>query len=74
MSTSEIEEQPTRGTGISRPFRCKGMYLPGRFSDDDMAFAQELDEPLHYLKKIPPYYVQTLLDCENPVSSQLNRA
>ena len=65
MSMSEFDKQPnTKRENFSS---LSTHDLPADFSDDDVAFAQELDELFALPEEdIPPYYVQTLLDSEEP--------
>ncbi len=67
MSMSEFEGQLNTGDGDFSTLSTQGHDLPADFSDEDVAFAEELDElfVLHE-EDIPPYYVQTLLDSEEP--------
>ena len=63
MSTSEFDKQPnTPGENFSS---LSTHGLPDDFSDEDLAFVQELDT-LFALdeEELPPYFVQTLLDSE----------
>ena len=67
MSMSEFERQPNAWDRDFSTLSMQGHDLPADFSDDDMAFAQELDELFALPEEdIPPYYVQTLLDSEEP--------
>jgi hypothetical protein len=46
---------------------CKERGLPDDFSTEDMAFAQELGSLFSLQdEEVPPYFVQTLLEPENP--------
>jgi hypothetical protein len=67
MSMSEFEGQLNAWDSDFSTLSTQGHDLPADFSDEDMAFAEELDElfVLHE-EGIPPYYVQTLLDSEEP--------
>jgi hypothetical protein len=67
MSMSEFEGQLNTWDSDFSTLSTQGHDLPADFSDEDMAFAEELDElfVLHE-EDIPPYYVQTLLDSEEP--------
>jgi hypothetical protein len=64
---SEFERQLNTWDSDFSTLSTQGHDLPADFSDEDMAFAEELDElfVLHE-EDIPPYYVQTLLDSEEP--------
>lgn len=68
MSTSEFEQQHGQG---EEPFGALSVRGPGEppddFSEDDLAFAQELDElfAIHN-EELPPYFVQTLLEPDDP--------
>jgi hypothetical protein len=67
MSTSEFDEQPTEEEHDFKPLSRKERGLPDDFSEEDIAFAQEL-ECLFSLQdeEVPPYFVQTLLEAESP--------
>jgi hypothetical protein len=64
---SEFEGQLNTWDSDFSTLSTQGHDLPADFSDEDVAFAEELDElfVLHE-EDIPPYYVQTLLDSEEP--------
>lgn len=70
MSMSEFEGRQYDGlendlSHFSLSMQDKG--IPDDFSEDDLAFAQELGELFSLDKEeIPPYFVQTLLESENP--------
>ena len=67
MSMSEFERQPNAWDRDFSTLSMQGHDLPADFGDDDMAFAQELDELFRITRRrYPPYYVQTLLDSEEP--------
>ena len=67
MSMSEFERQMNTWDRDFSTISTQGHDLPADFSDDDVAFAEELDELFALHKEdIPPYYVQTLLDSEEP--------
>ena len=67
MSMSEFEKQLNAWERDFSTLSAQGHDLPADFSDDDVAFAEELDELFALHKEdIPPYYVQTLLDAEDP--------
>ena len=67
MSTNEFEAQSHEEERDSDTLLTHGQALPQDFSEEDIAFGQELksffalDE-----EKIPPYFVQTLLEPDNP--------
>jgi hypothetical protein len=65
MSTSEFDKESNRWGENFSSFSMRD--LPDDFSDEDLAFAQELDSlfPLD-AEELPPYFVQTLLDAEEP--------
>jgi len=67
MSMSEFENQLNAWDSDFSTLSAQGHDLPADFSEEEMAFAEELDElfVLHE-EDIPPYYVQTLLDSEEP--------
>jgi hypothetical protein len=66
MSMSEFERQLNDMWEIEPSSLPKqGEVMPADFSDEDIAFAQELDSFFDIAREeIPPYYVQTLLDPE----------
>jgi len=67
MSMSEFERQLNTWDRDFSTLSMQGHDLPADFSNDDVAFAQELDELFALHKEdITPYYVQTLLDSEEP--------
>ena len=67
MSMSEFERQLNTWDRDFSTLSMQGHDLPADFSNDDVAFAQELDELFALHKEdIPLYYVQTLLDSEEP--------
>lgn len=69
MSMSEFEESLPDKTGPEDPlsrFSIHGQLLPDDFSEEDIAFAHELEFLLvPQQEQTPPYYVQTLLDSED---------
>ncbi|MBA2395766.1 MAG: hypothetical protein H0V70_23820 [Ktedonobacteraceae bacterium] len=67
MSTSEFDEQSTEKENDLKPLSHKERGSPDDFSEEDVAFAQEL-KCLFSLpdEEVPPYFVQTLLEAENP--------
>ncbi len=67
MSMSEFEKQLKVWEKGFSTLSMQGQDLPADFSEEDVTFAQELDELFALHKEdIPPYYVQTLLDAEEP--------
>ncbi|MBV9229374.1 MAG: hypothetical protein JOZ18_08680 [Chloroflexi bacterium] len=67
MSMSEFERRQDGSEDDLALLSMQDRELPKDFSDEDMAFAQEL-EALFAIdeEEIPPYFVQTLLDSEEP--------
>lgn len=67
MSMNGFEEQSHKEENDSDTLLTHGQVLPQDFSEEDIAFAQELnaffalDE-----EKVPPYFAQTLLEPDNP--------
>ncbi len=67
MSMSEFERLQPTGEENVFPLTMAGHVLPDDFSDEDKAFAQELDELFDYHEEeLPPYFVQTLIEPEEP--------
>jgi hypothetical protein len=67
MSMSEFERQQSVGEENKLSQTMAGHVLPDDFSDEDKAFAQELDQLFDYQEEeLPPYFVQTLMDPEDP--------
>jgi hypothetical protein len=67
MSMSEFEEEWHSWEQHATPFSTQDLNLPGDFSDEDEAFAKELGSLFALDEEVlPPYFVQTLLDSENP--------
>lgn len=72
MNMSEFDGQKNMedADAGSSPISISGHRLPGipdDFNDEDMSFAQELGTLFDVEQEnLPPYYVQTLLDSENP--------
>src|SRR6266567_2837650 len=64
MSMSEFERQLNKmWENDPSTFSTQREAIPADFSAEDMAFAQELDSLFDIQEeKMPPYYVQTLLD------------
>ena len=67
MNMSEFDGQMNREDAGSSPISIGGHKIPDDFSDEDMTFAQELGSLFDVEQEdLPPYFVQTLLDSENP--------
>jgi hypothetical protein len=67
MSMSEFERLQPAGEENVFPLSMAGHILPDDFSDEDKAFAQELDQLFDYQEEeLPPYFVQTLIEPEEP--------
>ncbi len=67
MNMSEFDGQMNREDADSSPVSMSGHKIPDDFSDEDMTFAQELGSLFDIEQEyLPPYFVQTLLDSENP--------
>ncbi len=70
MNMSEFNEDSSHRNGAESDFShfsIETQELPEDFSEEDLAFAQELQFLLvPELEKAPPYYVQTLLESEDP--------
>jgi len=67
MSTSEFENEWEDQHSDSSLLLRQELGLPEDFTDEDVAFAQEMKILFSPDKEeMPPYYVQTLLDAENP--------
>ncbi|MDQ6662433.1 MAG: hypothetical protein M3Z24_15895 [Chloroflexota bacterium] len=66
MSMSEFERELNNEEGNLSSLPASGQYLPDDFSEEDVAFARELDILFAPDKdEIPPYFVQTLLESED---------
>src|SRR5712692_2956029 len=67
MSMSEFEKQPVEQEGSLASCSVRGHPIPTDFSEEDLAFAKELDA-LFALdeEEIPPYFAQTLLEPNDP--------
>ncbi len=66
MSMSEFERQEDDGGGVT-PLSRHGPEMPADFSEEDVAFVQELETVFSIKDEvIPPYFVQTLLEAEDP--------
>jgi len=62
-----FEEQSHKEENDSDTFLTHGQVLPQDFSEEDIAFAQELNSCFVLdEEKVPPYFVQTLLEPDNP--------
>ncbi len=67
MSMSEFERQPNKKEEDSTSFLVHRRVIPADFSEEDIAFAQELDTLFALDEEdIPPYFVQTLLEPDDP--------
>ncbi len=67
MSMSEFDEKMKREDACASPISISGHIVPDDFSDEDISFAQELSSLFDVEQEnLPPYFVQTLLDAENP--------
>jgi len=67
MSMSEFEEQMPKKENDSASFLVPRQVIPQDFSEEEITFAQELDAFFAFDKEqIPPYFVQTLLEPDNP--------
>ncbi len=67
MSTSEFENEWDDQCVDSSLLLRQELGLPEDFTDEDIAFAQEMETLFAPEKEeLPPYFVQTLLEVENP--------
>ena len=67
MSMGEFEGQLNTWENDLPPLPVHGHELPADFSEEDMAFVQELDTIFAVPEEdLPPYFVQTLLEAEEP--------
>jgi hypothetical protein len=67
MNMSEFDGQMNMENADSFPISISGHKVPDDFSDEDITFAQELGSLFDIEQEdLPPYFVQTLLDSENP--------
>lgn len=67
MSMSEFEGQLNTWEDDLPPLPLFGHEVPADFSEEDMAFVQELDAIFAVPEEeLPPYFVQTLLEAEEP--------
>ena len=74
MNMSEFDGQMNEEDAWPSSISLSGHTVPDDFSDEDMAFAQELGSLFDVEQEnLPPYFVQTLLDSENPRFSPVDR-
>ncbi|MHB8599021.1 MAG: hypothetical protein ACYDER_19690 [Ktedonobacteraceae bacterium] len=67
MNMGEFDGQMNMEDAGFSPGSISGHNVPDDFSDEDMSFAQELGSLFDVEQEnLPPYFVQTLLDSENP--------
>jgi hypothetical protein len=67
MSTSEFENEWNDQCVDSSLLLRQELGLPEDFTDEDIAFAQEMETLFApEQEELPPYFVQTLLEAENP--------
>ncbi len=67
MSTSEFENEWKDQHVDSSLLLRQELGLPTDFTNEDVAFVQEMESLFSLAtEEMPPYYVQTLLDAENP--------
>ena len=67
MSMSEFERQLNNEEDDQVSLWAPGQVLPTDFSEEEIAFAQELDSFFAFdEEEIPPYFAQTLLEPDNP--------
>ncbi|GAC1385312.1 MAG: hypothetical protein NVSMB33_14270 [Ktedonobacteraceae bacterium] len=67
MSMGEFEKQLNSWENNFSSLSMQSHGLPADFSDEDIAFAKELDTLFTLDKEeLPPYFVQTLLDSQEP--------
>jgi hypothetical protein len=67
MSMSEFERQLNSQEDDQVSFSARGRVLPTDFSEEEIAFAQELDSFFAFEEEqTPPYFAQTLLEPDNP--------
>src|SRR5437667_11887899 len=68
MSMSEFEEQLNNAWEKDfSSFPMQEQVVPADFSNEEIAFAQELDSLFSvHEEEVPPYFVQTLLESEDP--------
>lgn len=66
MSMSEFDTQMNSGEDDFSSFSCQKQVVPPDFSEEDLAFAQELNTLFSpEQEELPPYFVQTLLQAED---------
>lgn len=66
MSMSEFERQENTEGDESFPIATRRLIAPGDFTEEDLAFAEELNALFSPEEEnLPPYYVQTLLDADD---------
>src|SRR5258708_19909207 len=69
MSMNEFEEQSHKREKDSDTLLTHGQVFPQDFSEEDIAFAQELNSFFALEEeKVPPYFAQTLLHPQHPHS------
>jgi len=74
MNMSEFDGQMNKEDTWPSSISLSGHTVPDDFSDEDVAFAQELGSLFDVEQEnLPPYFVQTLLDSENPRFSPAER-
>lgn len=74
MNMSEFDGQLNKEDAWPSSISLSGHTVPDDFSDEDVAFAQELGSLFDVEQEnLPPYFVQTLLDSENPRFSPVER-
>lgn len=67
MSMSGFDRQPNSGGDEFSPSSMQGRVIPADFGEDDLAFVEELNSLFSPAEEeLPPYFVQTLLDAEDP--------
>src|SRR5260370_16476937 len=66
MSMKEFEKQENNRERESSFFSIQGCNCPGDFTEEDQAFARELNTLFSPQEEdLPPYYLQTLLDVDD---------
>ncbi len=66
MSMSEFERQENTEGDESFPIATRRLIAPDDFTEEDLAFAEELNALFSPEEEnLPPYYVQTLLDADD---------
>src|SRR5579863_6385484 len=67
MNMSEFDGQMNMEGAAPSSISISGHAVPDDFSDEDVAFAREMESLFDVeQEELPPYFVQTLLDSENP--------